>query len=72
MSDRPAQFTGHTGAGFYGGRTQSHKTACAQSNNPFGHSRECACGWWAEERASRTVPYMPEKAELHTFFGGDE
>lgn len=34
---------------------------CKNRNNPFGHSRECPCGWWADrQRASQVVPYYPE------------
>lgn len=51
------------GAGYYGGDGPTHKTSCPNSNNPHGHSRDCACGWWAREqaeRASQSVPYYPE------------
>lgn len=67
----PARFTGHTGAGLYGGPAPTHKTACPQSNNPYGHSVECSCGW-ARVRAAQTVPYYPpEPAQLHELWADD-
>lgn len=43
------------GAGTYGAPEQTHKTRCPHSNNPFGHSRECACKWWEETRMTSEV-----------------
>lgn len=57
------------GAGKYGAPEPMHKTRCPNSNNPFGHSKECACGWWLA-RPSQTVPYRP--AELHEYFNGPD
>lgn len=57
--------------GLFGVPEKSHKTDCPQSNNPFGHSRECPCDWWARERASQTVPYLPPMGEMHTFYEDD-
>lgn len=45
----------NVGAGFYGGPAISHKTACAQSNNPYGHNPACPC-----RRASQSVPYSED------------
>ncbi len=33
------------GAGIYGYPAPTHVTRCSNSNNPFGHSEECPCGW---------------------------
>lgn len=67
--NNPVRFTGLTGAGLYGAPAPTHKTACKNSNNPFGHSPECACGW---VRASQVVPYFPpEPAQLHELFKDD-
>ena len=43
-----------------GGTAAVKKQSCVHANNPYGHSRECSCGWWARERGSQTVPYYPE------------
>jgi len=61
MSDfsTPVRFTGSTGAGLYGAPAPTHKTACANSNNPFGHSDVCPC-----RRKSQTVPYEAEVIEF--------
>ena len=44
---------GNVGAGLYGVPAPTHKTACPQSNNPFGHSDARPC----RVRASQQVPY---------------
>lgn len=58
------------GAGEYGRDAPTHKTACVQSNNPFGHSESCLC------RASQSVPYQePDGAlirELLDTYGADD
>lgn len=51
----PVSFSGQSGAGLYGAPPPTHKTACPNSNNPFGHSESCPCGW--ARRPSQTVPY---------------
>ena len=43
------------GAGIYGYPAPSHVTRCPNSNNSFGHHKECVCGWY---RASQSVPYL--------------
>lgn len=37
--------TNQRGAGYYGAPAPSHVTRCVNSNNPFGHSPFCPCGW---------------------------
>lgn len=62
MTD-PASFTGTTGAGLYGAPPPTHKTRCANSNNPFGHSSSCPC-----RRAETVVQPVPvEDAEIIEF-----
>ena len=46
-----------TQGGVYGRETPREQSKCPQCNNSFGHNRECACGWWAEARASQVTPY---------------
>ena len=60
MSDfsTPVSFTGSTGAGLYGVTVPTHKTACVNSNNPFGHSSECPC-----RRKAQSVPHEAEMFE---------
>lgn len=41
--------------GVYGVETPSHKTVCPNSNNPFGHSSECAC----QEQVKPVMPACP-------------
>lgn len=45
---------------------------CGRCNNGTGvYNPECPCNK-NRDRAPQVVPYLPEKAELHTFFGFDE
>lgn len=53
---RDGTYYARHGAGLYGVDGGSHKTACAQSNNPYGHSDSCPC------RASQSVPYMEQES----------
>lgn len=45
ISDR-VSFAGRHGAGLYGAPAPTHVTKCVNSRNPFGHNKECPCGWW--------------------------
>lgn len=47
------------GAGLYGGPAPSHKTTCPNSNNPWGHSESCPCGW----AKPAPLPFISEKQE---------
>lgn len=47
------------GAGLYGGPAPSHVTRCVNSRNPYGHNRECPCGW-AKPEGSQEPDSVPE------------
>ena len=55
MRDAHLAGTVNNGAGIYGYPAPTHVTSCPNSNNAFGHHRDCSCGWY---RASQSVPYM--------------
>lgn len=60
MRDAPIAGMVNKGAGIYGVPAPTHVTRCPNSNNAFGHHRDCSCGWY---RASQSVPY-DEEAEF--------
>ncbi len=70
MRDAHLAGTVNKGAGVYGYPAPTHVTRCVNSKNPYGHNRECPCGWYERQvRDSQRVPYLPpEPAELHEFF----
>ena len=52
------------GAGIYGVPAPTHVTECRHSHNPFGHNKECACGWWGRYLASQIVPYVEDEDDF--------
>ena len=60
---------GNVGAGLYGVPAPSHKTACPQSNNPFGHSDACPCRVRASQQAPYAEPTYPPSRHDALFEG---
>lgn len=54
---RESTLGGTMGDNLYGGTGPTHKTKCRHSNNPYGHSPDCVCGWHARSRHSQVIPY---------------
>lgn len=48
----------NNGAGLYGHAGETHKTACPNSNNAFGHSDDCPC-----KRAKPAPPRTPNRRD---------
>ena len=50
--------------GLYGQPKPTHKTRCPNSNNPYGHSPDCLCGWADQKPGVDTLPaYKPAPCE---------